>query len=62
MSSELIAPTLRLLQQNLTHHFQDLSQLCEHNKYILKFIDILAQHKDKQIVSDSEDDNDYNMQ
>jgi periodic tryptophan protein 2 len=60
MSSELIAPTLRLLQQNLTRHFEDLSKLCEHNKYILKFIDILAQHKDK-IVSDSEDDNDYNM-
>lgn len=35
---ETLMPTLRLLQQNLTRQFDDIGKVCQHNKYILKFI------------------------
>ena len=56
-SAETIAPTLRLLQQNLSRHFDNLSKVCDHNKYFLRLINILAKHNENEEEMESEDSN-----
>ena len=56
-SAEVIAPTLRLLQQNLNRHFENLNKICEHNKYVLRLIKILSSHNTPE-----EEDNEDNQQ
>lgn len=59
-SAEAIAPTLRLLQQNLSRHFENSSKVCDHNKYFLRLIKVLAKHniKEEEIKGSDNSDED----
>ncbi|CAG2163425.1 unnamed protein product [Oppiella nova] len=62
-SVEVMAPTLRLLQHNLTTHFDGLSKVCEHNKYMLRFIQVLSTHNtstDQPMDHNHSEDNEDN--
>ena len=44
ISADSLSSILRHLHQSITLPYQDLAKICEHNKYLLKFIPILAKH------------------
>ncbi|CAG2114442.1 unnamed protein product [Medioppia subpectinata] len=59
-SVEAMAPTLRLLQHNLSRHFDNLSKICEHNKYSLRLIQVLSLHN--MTIEDMENNEDNERQ
>ncbi|XP_050415096.1 periodic tryptophan protein 2 homolog [Patella vulgata] len=41
--SQSLMATLRSLQKNVTRKYEDISKICDHNKYNLQFIQVLSQ-------------------
>lgn len=60
-SSEAFAATLRHLHQAISRHYHDLRKVTEHNKYILKFMPILAKHSNSDTNAQSSDEEDFLM-
>ncbi|XP_054159005.1 periodic tryptophan protein 2 homolog [Oppia nitens] len=58
---ETFDPTLRLLQYNLNRHFDNLSKVCEHNKYLMKLIHVLAAHHKPSQKNIIDDDNERHL-
>lgn len=53
--ADSLSSTLRHLQQAITRHYNDLANICEHNKYTLRFVPLLAKHSTSQTnVNDDE--------
>ncbi|ESP03657.1 hypothetical protein LOTGIDRAFT_198984 [Lottia gigantea] len=59
--SQQLMATLRTLQKNVTRKYEDISKICDHNKYNLQFIKVLSQttqipgkRKRKLAVKDSD--------
>lgn len=53
-TSDSLSATLRHLHQVITRHYQDLSKIAEHNRYLLQFAPIMAKHQTLKATVESE--------
>lgn len=61
ISADSLSSTLRHLYQAISRHQQDLTKICEHNKYTLRFVSILSKHVRSDAMDEEEDEEDNSL-